>query len=606
MNFSITGKIILFVFITFTVIVFGKCSESHHNKSLNGKDDILSSFYQNRNDISDFINNNFYPIIENFETESSEFLITTFLIIIATFISEDITIVATGLLIGQGELNMIHGIFACFLGIFVGDTGLWIIGRIIRKSLAFASLSRKILESSRVIGWKSWAGDNSGKIIFFSRFVPGTRFVTYTGAGLLGLPGKIYIFWAFVAGLIWSPLLIILSSLFGPIIVRPLILWFGQGLIPILITILILFLMIRIFVELLTSHGRRNLRVKIIKIFNWEYWPPYLVYAPVFIWSLLLGIYYRSWSLFTTTNPFIPLGGVVGESKHDILKRIDPKYIEPSFFISDPESENTVTSIRNWMRDNNFNFPIILKPDVSQRGAGVRKVNTDIELVHKLKSYSKPLVAQTYNPGPGEAGVLYYRYPDQEKGHIFSITTKGFPVITGDGSSTIKELIYNHPRYSVQSEVFLTRFSHKLDRVIPNGQTMELAIAGNHCQGTKFLDGAHLITDELSLLFDSISKSIDEFYIGRYDIRFKSDELFKKGKEFRIIELNGVFGESTNVYDPSMSIIARYKTLFQQTSIIYRIGYLNRKRGIRQSGTLIIIKELIKYLREDKSDSVSE
>ena len=57
-----------------------------------------------------------------------------------------------------------------------------------------------------------------------------------------------------------------------------------------------------------------------------------------------------------------------------------------------------------------------------------------------------PLVVQRYAPGPHEVGVFYYRFPHEARGHIFTITEKIFPKLSGDGRSTIAELIQRDPR----------------------------------------------------------------------------------------------------------------------------------------------------------------
>ena len=112
---------------------------------------------------------------------------------------------------------------------------------------------------------------------------------------------------------------------------------------------------------------------------------------------------------------------------------------------------------------------------------------------------------------------------------------------------------------------------------------MQLAYAGNHCQGTKFLDGKHLITPQLEQRFDAISKLIPDFYFGRYDIRFSDVRKLKQGKGFKIIELNGVTSESTNIYDPAFRLREVYQILFRQWGWLFRIGKANIERGACQN-----------------------
>src|SRR5205809_512891 len=67
----------------------------------------------------------------------------------------------------------------------------------------------------------------------------------------------------------------------------------------------------------------RRLVGRVRRILRWEFWPPYIFYAPVVAYIVYLGIRFRSWTLFTAANPDIPGGGFIGESKHDILEHLN-------------------------------------------------------------------------------------------------------------------------------------------------------------------------------------------------------------------------------------------------------------------------------------------
>ena len=53
------------------------------------------------------------------------------------------------------------------------------------------------------------------------------------------------------------------------------------------------------------------------KLRNWEYWPVYLVYAPVFFYWIWMMIKFRSVSFYKYANPGIKNGGFYGDSKND-------------------------------------------------------------------------------------------------------------------------------------------------------------------------------------------------------------------------------------------------------------------------------------------------
>jgi hypothetical protein len=247
-----------------------------------------------------------------------------------------------------------------------------------------------------------------------------------------------------------------------------------------------------------------------------------------------------------------------------------------------------------------------LKPDAGQRGAGVRQVHNLAEVETYLQENPVAVLVQVYHPGPFEAGIFYYRLPGEVTGHIFSITDKVFPVLTGDGQSTLEALIWRHPRFRMQARTFLTRHEVSRHRILAHGEQFVLALAGNHCQGTMFRDGSALITPELERCVDLIARRFPGFYIGRFDVRYADREAFKAGRDLAIVELNGVTSESTNLYDPSWSLIQAYRTLFRQWALLYRIGSANRQRGCASTGIWECWRLVRDYYRGPRVDPLAD
>jgi hypothetical protein len=84
---------------------------------------------------------------------------------------------------------------------------------------------------------------------------------------------------------------------------------------------------------------------------------------------LFLAIRHRSLTLFTVANPGIPSGGFVGESKSAILSHLAPV---PEFAVlredlSVPDAHSSGEGIPVC----GLSYPIVLKPDVGERGTGV-------------------------------------------------------------------------------------------------------------------------------------------------------------------------------------------------------------------------------------------
>jgi hypothetical protein len=254
--------------------------------------------------------------------------------------------------------------------------------------------------------------------------------------------------------------------------------------------------------------------------------------------------------------------------------------------------------LREVCDENEIAFPFVLKPDTGQRGAGFKKIKSFEEALGYLAKVSAPLVVQRYVPGPKEAGIFYYRFPGEERGHIFGITRKEFPSVVGDGVRTVRELVEADSRARLISQTYLRRFEAAADEVLEAGRSLTLVEAGNHCQGCVFLDGADLLKEELREAFDAVSRKLPGFFVGRYDIRYESDSELRAGRNFKIIELNGAASEATNIYDSSNSIWSAYATLYRQWEIVYRIGAENRRRGSRPVGLRAVFKDWLAFSRE--------
>jgi hypothetical protein len=220
-----------------------------------------------------------------------------------------------------------------------------------------------------------------------------------------------------------------------------------------------------------------------------------------------------------------------------------------------------------------------LKPDLGQRGAGIKLIRNEPQAEAYLKETSAPLLVQRFAEGPHEVGIFYYRFPNESRGHIFAITEKVFPVITGDGKSTIAELIWRDDRARFMADKYLQRLGERQDEVLAKGETQPLVQAGNHAQGCIFRDGIRLNSSALEARIDEISQKVSGFFIGRYDIRFASEEDLRAGKNFQIIELNGAAAEATSIYDARNSLWSAYRTLFRQWDLVFAIGAENRRHG---------------------------
>jgi len=300
------------------------------------------------------------------------------------------------------------------------------------------------------------------------------------------------------------------------------------------------------------------------------------------MYILFLGLRYRSFTLFTAANPGIPAGGIIGESKSDILKHLVSSGHVASFELIKrdlPESQE-LNKARSFMEDGNLDFPSILKPDVGERGQGVTVARNMGHARRFLMEAEGGTIIQEYIEGL-EYGVFYYRYPGKEKGAIFSITDKRRLFLTGDGEHTLEELILMDDRAVCLAPLHFLVHRNGLYDVPAAGEEIELVEVGTHARGDLFLDGSDLITPEMTASFDAISRHFKGFYFGRYDVRVPSVEDFQLGKHIKVLELNGVTSEATHVYDPDNRLFRAWRDLMRQWKIAFEIGADNAERGVR-------------------------
>ncbi|WP_077919080.1 hypothetical protein [Spirosoma sp. 209] len=314
-----------------------------------------------------------------------------------------------------------------------------------------------------------------------------------------------------------------------------------------------------------------------IRLRSWEYWPFAVVYFPVFIYHIWLSIRARSLFFFSAANPSIETGGLLGESKVGILDRISAEFKPKTLFVPASTQLDTVFA---QMADQGLTYPLIAKPNVGERGWRVETIGDWESLVNYSQSSPGDFLIQEYVDEPLELGVFYYRFPGQLQGVISSIVQKEFLTIRGNGRDCIEALIRQNERAILQLPALTARYGNRFHEIPAPGELMTLVSIGNHSKGTKFLDANHLITPELTRVFDRISQPIEGFYYGRYDLRCRTVADLYAGRHIRILELNGAGAEPAHIYQPGFSLWEAYRVLFHHWRVLYDISRENHQRGV--------------------------
>jgi hypothetical protein len=330
------------------------------------------------------------------------------------------------------------------------------------------------------------------------------------------------------------------------------------------------------------------------KVSPFEFLPAWIVYGPVVLQWIALGLRYGDFSLPTAANPHITTGGLCGESKAAILDLVQGPargWIAPYTTLVTGDADRRAA--RAAMRGAGLKLPLVIKPDIGCNGSGVRLVETEAALDQALADFPRGvrLVLQRLVPWEGEAGIFYIRQPGRSTGHISSLTLKDAPVVTGDGVSTLRALIVADPRHGKLQHLYLARLGARLDEVPARGELVRLVFAGNHCKGSIFRNGAAEITPALTARIEAIARSMPDFCFGRIDVRFGSLQGLREGRELSVIEINGVGSEATHIWDPETSFREVFDAQFRHYRQAFEIGRENRRRGFSSSGLLAMWRD---------------
>ncbi|MBQ14518.1 MAG: D-alanine--D-alanine ligase [Gammaproteobacteria bacterium] len=328
-----------------------------------------------------------------------------------------------------------------------------------------------------------------------------------------------------------------------------------------------------------------------------EFWPSWLMYLPVVILWLLLALRYRSLSLPLLANPGIPLSGMVGVPKSavfDLAGEEARKWILPwlEYQVSEAAIAEQCQIVEDLIDKAGLQIPIVGKPNIGCRGAGVQLIQTPAELKDYLQQFPVTGVIQFQSLADwdAEAGVFYVRYPGQPSGEITSMTLKYTPYVLGDGEHTLGELVRSDPRAGELIHLYKSRHAENWDKIIPAGEPFRLVFSASHCRGAIFRDARTLISEDLLRRLDSIFDDIPEFYYGRLDIKFSDVETLRKGEKFAIIEINGASSESISIWDRNAGFFAAVATLMKQYRTLFKLGQANRKRGYNPPGVAALYK----------------
>ena len=514
-------------------------------------------------------------------SDGARFWILILIIILCTFVAEDPTCLAAGLLAAEGIIGFWWAALACTVGIFIGDMVLYSLGRWLGRGALRRAPLKWIVKEHEIDRMAGWFGSPRGMLVIVSsRFIPASRVPTFVTAGILrlGLPRLSLLL--FTAALVWTPLLMLLGSTLGPPFMeqfpryKQYAAWIVIGLFA------LIWIVTHWIVPAMTWRGRREIVMKVRGLMQPSLWPGWLLYLPVRLGIVLLSLRHRRLTAFASANPALGrIGGFIGDSKSLLLRPFqrDSRCCPTLALSLEDTQEERIKEAAAFAACHGF--PVVFKPEVAEDGAGLRFVHTQEQLERLVRGAQEDFLLQKFIPG-FEFEVVWRRNPGKDDGRIMALLHKHDVTVRGDGEQTLEELIWLDEVAVSRANLFLRCHARDLNRVIPAGQKVTLNLTGSYGHGARCRHRADLTTVELEAAVTQFAKRFPGLHFARFDLRATSMEDLKAGR-FIVTEVGGCCHVSSLLRDESLRFSRSYAAVWGQLKACLEAGAYNLRQKVR-------------------------
>ncbi|MEB2781310.1 hypothetical protein U3A58_12990 [Algoriphagus sp. C2-6-M1] len=320
------------------------------------------------------------------------------------------------------------------------------------------------------------------------------------------------------------------------------------------------------------------------RMFNsFEFRPAWWFHLPMFLIGVSWAIRLRKANFFAAANPALENGGLYNYSKFAAQNHFPPINLPKTCLLN---SEENIDSILDGVRKQGILFPFIIKPEMGERGKGVMLIHQQEELKNYLATQPKDdYMIQEFVGKKQEYGVFFFKNPVTGEFSISSLTRKISLQVIGDGTSSISELIKNHPRASRYQDLIQL---HDPTSIPSRDEIVKLSPMGNHCKGAVFLDYSTYINSEMTTAFERIFETIKGINYGRLDVKVDDlSELSDPGQVI-ILEVNGANAEPIHMYSPEKNYYESLQTIscyFQYMAKMAKLNLSGNRKKYKESVT---------------------
>ena len=126
-------------------------------------------------------------------------------------VTEDILLLVGGYLVAEGVFDARIVLPLATVGMVISDVSLYWFGRYLRTHSQRQGLISQLVRPARVRQATRWFTRYGERAVFFSRLLPGTRFICFVGAGMSGVRVWRFVGYDVLGTVLWAPLLVFIG-----------------------------------------------------------------------------------------------------------------------------------------------------------------------------------------------------------------------------------------------------------------------------------------------------------------------------------------------------------------------------------------------------------
>jgi hypothetical protein len=322
-----------------------------------------------------------------------------------------------------------------------------------------------------------------------------------------------------------------------------------------------------------------------------EFWPGWVMYMPVAVQWVALSLRHYSLTIPFLANPDLTLSGMVGVPKSELMSQATGLCADTilPWLAFDVDEKTPEEQAEIWIEaasQDDIHLPFVCKPDIGCRGVGVKLVKSADQLAATIARYPQgtSLLCQKLARWQPEVGIFYVKDPLRGKGDVVSMTAKFLPSITGDGATTLGDLIAKDDRAGPLKHLYYERHKALWSSVPAQNEIVGLVFSASHSKGAIFRDACEHITPELTQAVANIMDDLPNFYYGRLDVKYADLASLQRGETLEIVEINAASSESTHIWDRNAKFLDAVKALLWQYRTLFRLGAYHRAQGHKTPG----------------------